>query len=818
MNTLLPAFEFTEEVETAGLGALYFAYQKSLDRQVAVKIFPPALGEDAGCRQSFERVANAVAELKHPNLIGIFYSGSVEGIPYLVMEFVPGKSLARSAGGKAVDFGQALSLMEGICDGLACAHAKGIVHGNLDPSNILLNRKAEPKIGNFGFKRPDESVPSPYAAPEILDGSATATMRSDVYSVAAIFRELLTGSPRGSEAPLLPALPNYGEEIASLLKQATQPDPGRRMPDVRAFHEALIKAAAGGKPKPVRPEAAKASYIPPPGKKPPSVTQVGLDRRLVFKLLIIVVLLFGIHLAWENLKSSRAAREKANREILAKEAAKKEEALAEATQKIARKPTGTRTDTPRETLAPGLSEQPETPEESLERLRARLLSGKRSEMPAGTLHLGESDYLLVSERMGWADAALFAESHGAHLAIPGEGADAEWLASEVAKTGAAWIGVGRGGAESWVTVAGAAWDPGAEPKGTGQFLAVNESGTVRAESGNTVLPFIIQWHADGSNPGTINARLAATGASRDHAEPVFPPGTVKFGDRHFLYVPRPVAWQEAGEMAGTAGAHLMVVSAEKEAGFLLKLSGGLNAPDGIWLGGSLDGDHWRWITGEPWTAAEWAEGADGGSDGYSLVVRPGKGWDSRDSGESASGFIIEWSGDAKAATTHATEATASGAEAADLLAKAKEVILAAEGNRREALAANVKKFAWDLDVFVRGLGSSGKASWEPEVDLLKTCVKDDRLLADEARAQGIRISPEMSKIAEYTAKKQGEIDTKFAGTVTAIRDSFVAKMTTIRDSAIQSGQTKAAKSADEAIAAAKDLGSWLELFGMELPR
>ena len=816
MNSLLPVFEFTEAGEIAGLGVVYFALQKSLDRQVAIKLFPHALGEDDGCRQSFERVANAVAGLKHPNLIGIFDSGSVEGVPYLVMEFVPGRSLARSTGGNPVEFGQALRLIEGICEGLACAHAKGIIHGNLDLSNILLNQKAEPKVGNFGFKRPDDAEPSPYAAPEILDGCATATMRSDVYSVATIFRELLTGSPAGSDTLLLAAC---GGEIASLLKQATDRDPARRMADVRAFHAALKEAAEGGKPKPSRPKIMKDSDVPP-GKKRATVTQVGFDRGLVVKFLIIAVLLFGIHLMWEHLKSTGAKREKENREILAKEANKKQEALALAESKweIARKAAETRADTPRKMLIPELTKHTESLEESLDRLRAGLISGKRSEMPAGTLRLGESDYLIVSERMGWADAALFAESYGAHLAIPGEGAAADWLSREVAKTGSAWIGVGRGGAESWVTVAGAAWDPGANPKGAGQFLAVDEGGAVRAESGKTELPFIIQWHVDGSNPGTIAARLAATGASRGQAEPVFPPGTVRVGDRHFLYVPRPVAWQEAGEMAEAAGGHLMVVSAEEEAGFLRKLTGGMDAPDGIWLGASLAADQWRWITGEPWTAADWMEGATAGSDGYSLVISPGKGWDSRDSVEAASGFIIEWSGDAKTATAGGTEATAPGAEAAELLAKAKEVILATERKRSEALAENAKKFTWDLDAFIRGLPSGGKERWGPEVNRLKTCVKDDRLLAGEAKTQGIRISPEMSKIAEYAVRKEAEIDTKFAGTVATIRDSFVGKMAEIYDSSLQSGQAKAAQSADEAITAANDLGSWVELFGVELPK
>lgn len=318
MNSILPAFEFSEIVQTDGLGAVYFAHQKSLDRQVAVKVFPPTLGDNPAYLQSFEKISNAVAALTHPNLIRIFDFGSVDGMLYLIMEFVPGKSLARSTRGDSIEFSQALSIIEGICGGLGFAHAKGIVHGNLDPSNILLNRQAEPNVGNFGFNRPDDAGASPYVAPELLAGSAIATMRSDVFSVATIFRELLTGSP-------IPGISENGEKFASLLKRATDPDPSKRMSNVQAFHAALKAAVAGGKPKPIPQGAVNVSVISvasPPDKKAATVKSVGFDWGLVVKLLIIVALLFAVNLAWKNLKSTEASREKENREVLAKDKAK----------------------------------------------------------------------------------------------------------------------------------------------------------------------------------------------------------------------------------------------------------------------------------------------------------------------------------------------------------------------------------------------------------------------------------------------------------------------------------------------------------------
>lgn len=822
MNLLLPAFEFCAALDTEGQGVVYFCQQKSLDRQVAVKLFPPAFDSDPIYRESFNIAHQAVAALKHPNLIGIFDSGIVEDMPYLVMEFVPGKSLARSTGGQAIEFDQAMILIDGICSGLACAHDNGIFHGNLDPSNILLNKKAEPKVGNFGFKRPvgsgeTSAVPVRYTAPEII-GGAPVTGRSDVYSVAAIFYELLTGSPHSPDSQPSSTLSNYGKEIDALLKKATDPDPMYRIADVRAFHEAIKDAAAGGKPKSTQPSAAKAARAHPAEKKAAMVPKVGFDWKLMRNLVIIVGLLFGIHLAWENLKYVRANRNKENKEILAKAADKKKEALAKREQMRKPQLAGDRSNAPQKNLAPMAPRHTETPEESLERLSPGLRSGSRSEMPIGTVHKGSSDYFPVSQKMSWAEAALFAESHGGCLAIPGNDSEAIWLAAEVMKHRATWIGVARGGAESWVTVSGTAWKRGTEPQGEGSFLAVDMDGQLRAEPAGTRHPFAIQWHGDGSNPGTLATQLAATRASLDQPLPLFPPGTVQSGNRYFLHLPRTATWPEASELAESAGGHLMVVSAEEEAADLRNLIVTLDPEERIWLGGRLESDQWHWVTGEPWIKAEWAQDADGGSDGSALVIYPGRGWDSHDSAEAASGFIIEWSADAKSAKQQGIETTDSGKEAAELAARAKEVILAADRKRSQALTANIKKFVWDLDDFVSGQNKSGQVRWSPEVARIKTCMEDNRILHGELASQKISFSVEMLKITEYAARKQGEIDASFAESAKTIRDSYVAKMTVIRDSALKSGQIKVVKSANEAIASAEDLATWVGSFGLDLPQ
>src|SRR5690606_26349649 len=197
---LLPAYEFEAFIAQGGMGAVYKARQRSLDRDVAIKILPRELGEDPEFRQSFETEARAMARLNHPNLIGVYDSGDVDGMLYIVMEYVNGKALYHSSYNMAVEPAQAVAIVKAICEGLAHAHENGVIHRDIKPANILLTPKAEPKIGDFGLARPAGSdgpgliMGTPgYTAPEILRHPEHADRRSDLYAVGVILFELLTG-------------------------------------------------------------------------------------------------------------------------------------------------------------------------------------------------------------------------------------------------------------------------------------------------------------------------------------------------------------------------------------------------------------------------------------------------------------------------------------------------------------------------------------------------------------------------------------------------------------------------------------------------
>jgi Protein kinase domain/Lectin C-type domain len=821
MSSLLPGFEFTTNVSANAHGAVYFATQKSLDRAVAIKLLSPGLASNG----LIESKSRAAAALKHPNLIAVFDSGSVAGMPYLVMEFVPGKSLARSTKGSMIEFGQAMMIIDGICEGLAYAHDNRLFHGHINPTNILLNQKAEPKIGNFGLPHSTHGDPADptslcHTAPEVLANSAAATSRSDVYSIATVFYQLITGQEHGPDAPPPSAVCKCKPEVDEVLKRATDPDPAQRMADVRSFQSALKQAASGGGK--VKLQAAEKAPAPAtavtgePADMGAKVRsgKVGFDWKLVRNLAIIVGLLYGIHLTWQLLGTVRANRERENREILAKQAADKEIAIAAAAQKQADDlaKLQVRPDTP-----PVMPDEPEEtidPMDSLEELRPSLVSGSRSEMPVGSVTKGESHYFFVPDAMTWADAMWFAEDHGGHLAVPDADADPAWLTAEVSKDNAAWLGIARAG-NSWMQADGNAWNPDKPPAGIGQHISLDKGGFVAADGSVLKRTFIIQWHSDGSNPGKLASLLAATAKSLGQATPLFPPGTIASGSRHFLYVSRPIKWKEAQSLAESAGGNLLVVSDAEEAASLNSMTGRLKSDSRIWLGGLIDGSLWTWVTGEPWKAAVWASDATVTDENSALCIRAGSGWDGMDREDEASGFIIEWSEDAKSNGSGEVQTGASGDSATGLLARAKEVVLAAEKKRSEALAANVKKLGWDLDAFVRNLNRSTQAEWIPHVERVKACVDGNRLQVEALRSDEISYSTEMLKLTTYHVDKQAEIDKQFTASATAIRDAFVSKLNDFKAKAQAAGQPKLVEDTEESIEAAGDLDSWLESFGIE---
>ncbi len=272
---LLPAFEFEYLIAHGDSGSVYKARQRSLDRDVAIKFIPLV----SGCDRTCEAGAKAMASLAHPNLIRVYDSGETGGFFYIVMEYVPGKSLGHSARGKVIEPRQASEIVIAACEGLAHAHASGVIHGRIRASDILLTAKCEPKIGNFG-------------APLHISGKACP--RSDVFSLGLILRELLTGITMDAEVSTRAVFPDL--RLAAIYRKATHPDPAQRFEDTTSLGEALSRAIT---PVETAPSAQKRQASPLHRPKPALAVSRGYaGHALVRNCAVIAFLLFSIYGLW----------------------------------------------------------------------------------------------------------------------------------------------------------------------------------------------------------------------------------------------------------------------------------------------------------------------------------------------------------------------------------------------------------------------------------------------------------------------------------------------------------------------------------------
>ena len=212
-----PQLELMELIGHGGMGAVYKARQKDLDRVVALKILPSALGDIPGFAERFSREAKAMAKLNHPGIVMIHDFGQVEGLFYFLMEFVDGVNLSQLLSGGRVSPREALAIVPQICDALQFAHDHGIVHRDIKPANILLDRRGRVKVADFGIAKLVAGYESPltsttgdlacntltgagrgmgtpnYMAPEQSERPDEVDHRADIYALGVVFYQMLTG-------------------------------------------------------------------------------------------------------------------------------------------------------------------------------------------------------------------------------------------------------------------------------------------------------------------------------------------------------------------------------------------------------------------------------------------------------------------------------------------------------------------------------------------------------------------------------------------------------------------------------------------------
>jgi TM2 domain-containing membrane protein YozV/predicted Ser/Thr protein kinase len=213
---LFPQFEILSLIGKGGMGAVYKARQPALDRFVALKVLPPAVANDPGFAERFNREARALARLSHPNIVVVYDFGTAGALNYLVMEFVDGTNLREVEQAGKLSSEQALAIVPQICEALQFAHNEGIVHRDIKPENLLVDKKGRVKITDFGIAKildvpagkvaltgAKDVVGTPhYMAPEQIEKPQTVDHRADIYSLGVVFYEMLTGElPLGKFAP-----------------------------------------------------------------------------------------------------------------------------------------------------------------------------------------------------------------------------------------------------------------------------------------------------------------------------------------------------------------------------------------------------------------------------------------------------------------------------------------------------------------------------------------------------------------------------------------------------------------------------------------
>jgi predicted Ser/Thr protein kinase len=237
-----PQIDIIELMGQGGMGAVYKARQRGLDRVVALKILPPVTSQSSSFAERFTREARSLARLNHPSIVTVHDFGQAGPFYYFLMEFVDGANLRQMIRDRHLKPREALAIVPQICEALQYAHDEGIVHRDIKPENILLDKKGRVKIADFGLAKLLGNSPSGYQltgsqqamgtphymAPEQFEKPLEVDHRADIYALGVVFYEMLTG-----EVPLGRfALPSEKVQIDvrldDVVLRTLEREPGRR--------------------------------------------------------------------------------------------------------------------------------------------------------------------------------------------------------------------------------------------------------------------------------------------------------------------------------------------------------------------------------------------------------------------------------------------------------------------------------------------------------------------------------------------------------------------------------------------------------------
>ena len=250
-----------------GMAEVWCAEDEVLGRRVALKLMGGRFAEDPEFRERFRREAQAAAGMQHPNIVGVYDRSEWDGTPYIAMELVDGKTLKElvtERGPLPPDV--AVGLTEQVLRALGYAHRRGIVHRDVKPQNVIIDRDGQAKVADFGIARAGDTSEMTqagaivgtmqYLSPEQAEGHPV-DRRADLYSVGIVLYELLTGRvPFDGEAPISIAIKQINERpvppgqlqpgippaLEAVVLRALEKDPARRYQSAEEFIAALEAA------------------------------------------------------------------------------------------------------------------------------------------------------------------------------------------------------------------------------------------------------------------------------------------------------------------------------------------------------------------------------------------------------------------------------------------------------------------------------------------------------------------------------------------------------------------------------------------------
>jgi tRNA A-37 threonylcarbamoyl transferase component Bud32 len=311
-----PQLEIIEFLGRGGMGVVYKARQKTLNRMVALKLMAPERVNDPQFAERFTREAHALAALNHPNIVTVYDFGQAGGFYYLLMEFVDGVNLRHLLRTRKLTPEEALAVVPPLCDALQFAHERGIVHRDIKPENILLDKSGRVKVADFGIAKMlgpgnDESGARPlspgnmtqsaigtpaYSAPEQKNDPKKVDSRADIYSLGVVFYEMLTGElPAGKIEP-----PSHKVQIDVRLDEVVLRAMEQK-PEMRYQQASILKTQVETIVTTPAPASSSPSGVPPlpgiaanPGMPPFPVASAPSESDKIILPAFILAFFFGV--------------------------------------------------------------------------------------------------------------------------------------------------------------------------------------------------------------------------------------------------------------------------------------------------------------------------------------------------------------------------------------------------------------------------------------------------------------------------------------------------------------------------------------------